>query len=128
LLERIPAAAVDNVGQCQVGQGWLYCRGTQPIESIDADVVVFDELDYSDQANIEASERRVTGPMSAGLLRRVGVPTVPGFGVSAALDASDQRIWTVKCDACGLVESDARPGGVRGERRPGQSGDRLPQL
>lgn len=101
LLERIPASAVDNVGQRQVGAGWLYCRGTQrPIESVDADVVCFDEYDYSDQANIEASERRVTGPMSAGLLRRVGVPTVPGFGISAAYEASDQRVWTVKCGAC----------------------------
>jgi hypothetical protein len=103
LLERIPARAVDNAGLRQVGAtGWLYCRGTQrPIDSIDADVVVFDELDYSDQANIEASERRVTGPMSAGLLRRVGVPTVPGFGISAAYEASDQRVWTVRCGACG---------------------------
>jgi hypothetical protein len=102
LLERIPSGSVDNVGQRQVGAGWLYCRGTQrPIESVDADVVCFDEYDYSDQANIEASERRVTGPMSAGLLRRVGVPTNPGFGISAAYDASDQRVWSVKCGACG---------------------------
>lgn len=102
LLERIPAAAVDNVGQRQIGAGWLYCRGTnKPIESIDADVVVFDEIDYSDPENIEASERRVTGPNSAGLLRRVGVPTFPGFGVSAAYAASDQRVWSVKCGACG---------------------------
>jgi hypothetical protein len=101
LLERIPGSAVDNVGQRQVGQRWLYCRGTQrPVESIDADVVVSDEYDYSDQANIEASERRVTGPMSAGLLRRVGVPTVPGYGVSAVYESSDQRVWSVKCGAC----------------------------
>lgn len=101
LLERIPAAAVDNVGLRQVGAGWLYMRGTnRPIESVNADVVCFDEFDYSDQANIEASERRVTGPMSAGLLRRVGVPTFPGFGISEAYEASDQRVWTVKCSAC----------------------------
>lgn len=102
LLERIPADAVDNVGQRQVGIGWVYMRGTnKPIDSIDADVVVFDELDSSNQANIEASERRVTGPMSAGLLRRVGVPSYPGFGISAAYERSDQRVWTVKCEACG---------------------------
>jgi hypothetical protein len=101
LLERMPASAVDNVGQRQVGAGWVYFRGTnKPIDSIDADVVVFDEFDYSSQENIEASERRVTGPMSAGLLRRIGVPTVPGFGISAAFEASDQRVWTVKC-SCG---------------------------
>lgn len=101
LRSRIPADAVDNVGQRQVGAGWVYFRGTnKPIDSIDADVVVFDEYDSSDAANIEASERRVSGPMSAGLLRRVGVPTYPGTGISKAYEASDQRVWTVKCDAC----------------------------
>jgi hypothetical protein len=101
LRERIPERAVDNVGERQVGAGWLICRGTQqPIEEVDADAVVFDEYDLSDQDNLEASERRVTGPMSAGLLRRVGVPTVPGYGISAAYETSDQRVWTVRC-GCG---------------------------
>jgi hypothetical protein len=81
LLERIPVSAIDNVGLRQVGAGWLFCRGTQrPIESIDADVVVFDELDYSDQENIEASERRVTGPQSAGLCAGSGCRRCPGSG------------------------------------------------
>jgi hypothetical protein len=103
LRERIPAGAVANVGERQVGSsGWLICRGTQqPIEEIDADAVVFDEYDLSEPDNLEASERRVTGPMSAGLLRRVGVPTVPGYGISAAFELTDQRVWTVKCGACG---------------------------
>lgn len=102
LRERILERAVDNVGERQVGAGWLVCRGTQqPIEEIDADAVVFDELDFSDQDNLEATERRVTGPMSAGLLRRLGIPTVPGFGISAAYEQSDQRVWMVKCGACG---------------------------
>jgi phage terminase large subunit GpA-like protein len=101
LMSRIPPDGVDNVGQRQVGVGWVYMRGTtRPIDSIDADVVVFDEYDSSDQANLEASERRVTGPMSAGLLRRVGVPSIPGFGISKAYEETDQRIWTIRCDAC----------------------------
>jgi hypothetical protein len=101
LMGRMPAGAVDNVGQRQVGAGWLYCRGTnKPIESINGDVLIADEFDYSDQANLEASERRVTGPQSAGQIRRLGVPTVPGFGIDAAYSASDRRVWTVKCE-CG---------------------------
>jgi hypothetical protein len=102
LLERIPTDGVDNVGQRQVGTaGWVYMRGTnKPIDSIDADVVCFDEYDSSIQENIEASERRVTGPLSAGLLRRVGVPSYPGFGISAAYEDSDQRVWSVRCLAC----------------------------
>lgn len=102
LRARMTADGVDNVEQKQIGfDGWAYFRGTnKPIDSVNADVVVFDEYDTSDQANIEASERRVTGPDSAGLIRRVGVPSIPGFGIGGLYDASDQRVWTVKCD-CG---------------------------
>jgi hypothetical protein len=99
LRSRMSSDAVDNVGQKQIGSdGWIYFRGTnKPIDSVNADVVVFDEYDTSDQINIEASERRVTGPDSAGLIRRVGVPSIPGFGISALYDGSDQRVWTVRC-------------------------------
>ncbi len=101
LLERIPERAVDNVGERQVGAGWLICRGTQqPVEEIAADALVADELDLSDQDNLEASERRVSGPQSAGLLRRISIPTLPGYGISAAFESSDQRVWVVKCRAC----------------------------
>jgi hypothetical protein len=101
LMSRIPSDGVDNVGQKQVGQGWVYFRGTQrPVDSIDADVIVFDEYDTSDQASLEGTERRVSGPLSAGLLRRVGVPSIPGFGIGKAYDESDQRVWTVRCEGC----------------------------
>lgn len=98
---RMTADGVDNVEQKQIGfDGWAYFRGTnKPIDSVNADVVVFDEYDTSDQANIEASERRVTGPDSAGLIRRVGVPSIPGWGISALYDGSDQRIWNARCSA-----------------------------
>lgn len=101
LRARMTSEAVDNVGQKQIGaDGWIYFRGTnKPIDSINADVVVFDEYDTSDQANIEASERRVTGPDSAGLIRRIGVPSIPGFGIDALYETSDQRVWTVKCES-----------------------------
>ena len=104
LMSRIPSDGVDNVGQKQVGQGWVYFRGTQqrPVDSIDADVIVFDEYDTSNQAHLEGTERRISSPLSAGLLRRVGVPTIPGFGIAKAYDESDQRVWTVKCAACSV--------------------------
>jgi phage terminase large subunit GpA-like protein len=66
---RMSADGVNNVGQKQIGfDGWLYFRGVNggPVDSVPADIAVFDEYDTSDQANIEGSERRVTGPMSAG--------------------------------------------------------------
>lgn len=102
LMSRMRGDGVDNVGQKQIGfGGWVIFRGTnKPIDSLDIDVAIFDEYDTSDQANIEASERRVTGPMSAGLIRRVGVPSIPGFGIADLYEKSDQRVWTVRCEAC----------------------------
>lgn len=103
LMSRMTADGVDNVGQKQIGaNGWIFFRGTmKPIDSVDCDMAIFDEYDTSDLANIAASEYRVTGLMSAGLIRRVGVPSIPGYGISALWERTDQRVWTVKCEACG---------------------------
>lgn len=101
LQSRMTADAVDNVAQKEIGAGWVYFRGTnKPIDSIPADAVVFDEYDSCDATNIVDSEYRVSGPRSAGLLRRVGVPTFPGMGIAEAYERSDQRVWTVRCSAC----------------------------
>lgn len=102
LRSRMSGDAVDNVEQKQIGErGWIYFVGmNKPIDSIDGDFMVFDEYDTSDQENIEASERRLSGLQSAGLIRRVGVPSIPGFGIDALYDASDRRVWHVKCEVC----------------------------
>lgn len=102
LLERMAPDAVDNAALRQIGSGWLYMRGLQrEVDSVPADLVVFDEFDTTDQASIEGTERRVSGPQSAGLIRRVGVPSIPGWGISQAYLDSDQRVWVVKCRRCG---------------------------
>lgn len=87
-----------------IGKGQLYFRGSEAqrgLDSIDADLLIFDEYDTLNHENIPDAERRVSGPLSAGLIRRVGVPSTPGWGISSLYDASDQRRWRVKCRACG---------------------------
>jgi hypothetical protein len=102
LMSRMPAAAVDSVFQKQVGPGWVELRGTnKPVDYLDADIAIFDEYESSNAENIATAEQRVTGPDSAGLLRRLGVPAYPGSGIAAAFEASDARVWNVKCDSCG---------------------------
>jgi hypothetical protein len=103
LMSRMTGDGVDNVGQKQIGtNGWIFFRGTmKPIDSLDVDVLVADEFDTSDQANLAASIYRVTGLVSAGLLRWLGVPSIPGYGISDKYEGTDQRTWTVKCWACG---------------------------
>jgi hypothetical protein len=94
----------SNKGLVGIGGGMVYFRGSQArrgLDAVDADYVVFDEYDMLAHENIPDAERRVTGPLSAGLIRRVGVPTIPGWGIARLFDESDQRRWRVKCGACG---------------------------
>lgn len=102
LRDRQLPADPDNKGMKGIGRGLVYFRGSESkrgLDSVDADHIVFDEYDTLVQENIPDAERRVTGSQF-GLIRRVGVPSVPDYGIAALYDKSDQRVWRVKCD-CG---------------------------
>lgn len=103
LKKRIPGNHVANKGLKQIGLGWLYARGSESkddLDSVDADVLCLDEYDTLRQENIPDAERRISGAEN-GLIRRVGVPSIPGFGIDALYAKTDQRRWTVKCGHCG---------------------------
>jgi hypothetical protein len=94
---------VNRVELRNIGLGWVYFRGSVEatgLESIAADVLALDEYDSLEPANIGVAEQRVTGPLSQGLIRRVGVPTVPGYGISKLYEGTTQHVWMVKC-GCG---------------------------
>lgn len=94
----------SNKGLRKIGLGFIYFRGSESkrkLDSVDADLLVIDEYDTVNAANIPDAERRLSGPLSKGLIRRVGVPSIPGWGIARAYDESDQRQWHVKCQACG---------------------------
>lgn len=102
LLGRIPGAFVQNKGLKQIGSGWVYYRGSESVadlDSVDADVLALDEYDTLKHAHIPDAERRITGSQ-VGLIRRVGVPSTPGWGIDALYQDSDRRRWHVKCDSC----------------------------
>jgi hypothetical protein len=102
LLGRIPRGSIDNKGLKQIGLGWLYARGSESkadLDSVDADALALDEYDTLRQENIPDAERRISGSRD-GLLRRVGVPSIPGFGIDRAYGKTDQRRWFVRCE-CG---------------------------
>lgn len=101
LRSRMAADAIDNVFQKHIGEGWIDFRGlNKPVDSVDVDVLIIDEYDTSNQANINATEYRLSGAESADLRRRIGVPSIPGFGIDSFYEASDQRAWSVRCEAC----------------------------
>jgi len=104
LRTRVPAREVQNVFLRSVGRGIIYFRGSHPastLESIDADCLCLDEHDLLVQQNIPVAERRVGGQDSLGLIRRVGFPTVTGYGIHKQFLKSDQRRWHVRCEHCG---------------------------
>lgn len=90
----------------QFGAAFLHLRGSNSragAQSVAADSIVFDEYDELDQANLAQIERRLSGAQAAGRpprTRRVGVPSIPGFGIHAAYERSDRRVWLVTCSAC----------------------------
>lgn len=102
LKNRIPSGYVNNKGLKQVGGGWLYARGSESkddLDAVDADVLCLDEYDTLRQENIPDAERRISGSQN-GLIRRVGVPSIPNYGIHALFLKSDQREWVVPCDSC----------------------------
>lgn len=101
---RIPPGYVNNKGLKRIGLGYLYCRGSESpneLQGVDADCLFMDEYDDIRAENIPDAERRISGPDSAGLIRRVGVPQYPGTGLDLHYERSDQRSWVVKCPRCG---------------------------
>ena len=95
---------VQNKGLRAIGKGLLYCRGSETktaLDSVDADGIAFDEYDSLNQSNVPDAERRLSSPLSKGLIRRVGVPSVSEWGIHKLYQETDQRVWQVKCKACG---------------------------
>jgi hypothetical protein len=98
----------DNKGMMGIGLGMMVFRGSESkrgLDSVDCDHIVFDEYDTLDHANIPDAEMRVSSPLSPGLIRRIGVPSVPEWGISKMYDESDQRRWVVKCSHCGTFQT-----------------------
>ena len=99
LSSKVPYGFVNNKGLKQVGQGFVNFAGSQnkdEVDSVDADVLGMDEYDRIEQANIPDAEQRITGSPH-GMIRRVGVPTIPQYGIARLYTNSDQRKWLVKC-------------------------------
>lgn len=103
----------DAVNIKQVADAMLYLRGaksTRSIEglrktssklkSIPVDRIVFDERDEMDQEMIDMALERVSHSAVKDI-EELSTPTVPDYGIDRAYGLSDQRVWMVRCQACG---------------------------
>lgn len=101
---RTRVADKDAVGTIPVGKGvaqFLGLQGKLAVESRPAHVLVFDEVDKADPRRVTiAKERLGHTPPSEQSIYYLSKPSVPGYGISALYDASDQREYLAKC-RCG---------------------------
>lgn len=103
LQTRVPPGYTQNKGLKQIGLGFMYLRGSESEDdllSVDADHVLIDEYDSVKPGSITEIEKRM-GASTHGLIRRVGVPSYPDYGIAKVYKDSDQRVWLVKCWRCG---------------------------
>ena len=87
----------------RIGDSYYFFRGswtTWGAQSIDADVLVVDELDFQKPDVKEMWEERVEGADSLGIIYWVGYPSIPGFGIEELYESSDQRNWFIECGHC----------------------------
>jgi Phage terminase large subunit (GpA) len=87
----------------RIGGGECYYRGSQSkndLIAVSAGLLVLDEYDSLVAEHIPEAEQRVAGSELA-LIRRVGVPSDPEYGIAKLYEQSDQRGWHVECGACG---------------------------
>lgn len=98
---------VDNSGLMTFSSGGsLYLRAAgskNNVVAVDADALFLDEYDLLDDENVSEVERRVAASQ-LGLIRRVGVPTEPGYGIAKLYEQSDQQRWHVTCMRCQKVQ------------------------
>jgi len=94
---------IDNVELKKIGTSFLYILGTYTQTgaiSVPADILVHDEVDFSDQQAMTTFSSRLGHAADGGIKRRFSTPTVEGFGISKAFAVSTQAHYGVKCDKC----------------------------
>ncbi len=100
----------DSSSFKQLGSSQLFMAGTfgKALISIPTDLLVNDELDFSNPEVIATAESRLSHSRFfdeildiRGIRRKFSTPTVPGVGVSDLFDKSDKRYRLVKCKHCG---------------------------
>lgn len=97
------ARGTQNVGLKHIGHSSLYLRGMfhkAGVKSVDADFIIFDELDEAAPKNKQQAIERISHSKH-GLVLELSTPTLPGYGIDLEWGNTDQRFWHV---ACGCAE------------------------
>lgn len=100
----------DKIALKRIRDRFLYFRGSkvQPdgsapqLKSVDADIVIFDEVDELDPRSPAIAKKRLGHAREdLGNILWVSTPTYPGVGIHEQYLDTDQRRWFIRCDYCG---------------------------
>lgn len=93
----------DNAEVKRLGDSYLYLKGSQssnaPI-SVPMDMLIHDELDFSDPEVISQYQSRLTHSRHKRKIK-LSTPTVPGRGIDKEFQRSRRWFNLVKCSRCG---------------------------
>ncbi len=87
----------------RIGESYYFFRGSwvsHTAQSIDADVLVVDELDFQKPEVRLMWEERTAGSASLDIIYWIGYPSIPNFGIEELYQNSDQRKWYIECGHC----------------------------
>ena len=103
----------DAVSIKRVQKAMLYLRGARStskiegikksssqLKSVPADRVCFDEMDEMEPSMIDLAKER----LSHSEIKEeayLSTPSIPDFGIDRLYQASDQRVWMIRCEHCG---------------------------
>lgn len=104
---RVKTRGADKVTLKRINNSFLYLRGgrvghdgkARQLKSVPADAVILDELDEMDPRAPEIARKRL-GHSAIAEVRAISTPTLPGVGIDALWQQSDQREWHIQCLAC----------------------------
>jgi hypothetical protein len=101
-LKRRMKGSVDNAELKHIGDSWIHFGGAQKENqaiSVPADLLVHDEWDFSDPDILDAYGKRTIASQHDWVWR-FSTPTIPGYGIDAEFDTTDQRHWLIRCERC----------------------------
>jgi phage terminase large subunit GpA-like protein len=106
-------SSTDAVGVKRIRRSMLYLRGARAtgriegvkrtssqLKSVPVDRVVFDEVDEMEAAMVDLALERMAHS-TAKEEAYLSTPSIPDFGIDKLYNQSDQRVWMLRCEACG---------------------------
>lgn len=102
-------AGDNSAGFKKIGSSMLYVAGTYGAKaaiSIPAEVIMSDEVDFSNEVVIGKLNSRIRHAKTEdahgnrGYRYRFSTPTVDGFGIDLDFKAGDQRYYMCRCEHC----------------------------